>query len=77
MGPIGVGDVPEAADENDCMISPLMHQLFSGASIDAIASWVCEERVEHFGLGRDDQRDLWLAGSVAEWWRARTSEAAP
>ena len=29
--PIGVADIPSAADEYDCMIPPLLHRLFKGA----------------------------------------------
>ena len=27
---VGVAGIPEAADEYDCMISPLLHRLFRG-----------------------------------------------
>jgi hypothetical protein len=75
--PIGVGDVPEAADEYDCLISPLLHQLFSGANAEGIAAWVRDERVEHFGAGPDENRDQWLAESVVAWWSRRRFEALP
>ena len=34
---IGVPDIPEAADEYDCMISPLLHRLFEGADTRSLA----------------------------------------
>jgi hypothetical protein len=36
--PIGAAGIPEAADEYDCMISPLMHQLHAGAEESTVAS---------------------------------------
>lgn len=34
--PIGVSGVPEVADEYDCMLSPLLHQLHDGAGVDEV-----------------------------------------
>jgi len=34
-----VAGVPEAADEYDCMISPLLHRLFEGADTRSLADW--------------------------------------
>jgi hypothetical protein len=34
---IGVAGIPEAADEYDCMISPLLHRLFEGADTRSLA----------------------------------------
>ena len=36
--PIGVTGIPEAADEYDCMISPLLHLLFEGADIRSLVA---------------------------------------
>jgi hypothetical protein len=47
--------VDDADDEYDCMIIPLMHQLFEGATANALAAWIAEERVGHFGLGPEQQ----------------------
>ena len=41
--PIGVRDAPEAQDEYDCLISPLMHRLHDGASDDHIGDWLIRE----------------------------------
>ena len=35
--PIGVSGIPEAADEYDCMISPLLRRLFDGADSRSLA----------------------------------------
>ena len=48
--PIGVADVPEAVDEYDCLIHPLMRRMQDGASAQALASWLCQELEDHFGL---------------------------
>ena len=76
---IGVSDEPDAADEYDCMISPLLHHLFDGASVESLAAWIAKERVEHFGVERDAEADLALATGLVRWWAARlgTDEAGP
>jgi len=40
---IGVAGAPEAADEYDCMLSPLMHQLHEGAHEVKIRDWLSDE----------------------------------
>ena len=70
---IGVAGIPEAADEYDCMISPLMHRLFDGASVADLAAWIAAERVEHFGLGPNSESDAHLAGQFVDWWTERTA----
>jgi hypothetical protein len=69
--PIGVAGVPEAADEYDCMISPLMHRLFDGADTGSLATWISHERSSHFGLGPDDDQDQQLADQLTAWWERR------
>jgi hypothetical protein len=71
--PIGVSGAPEAADEYDCMISPLLHQLFEGSSERSLAKWIDRERTSHFGLGRDLESDRALAAQLARWWAERTA----
>ena len=71
--PIGVSGIPEAADEYDCMISPLLHRLFDGADIRSLADWIGHERSSHFGLGPDDTRDRQLAERLTAWWETRQS----
>jgi hypothetical protein len=36
--PIGVREAPEAQDEYDCLISPLMHKLHDGMTESALAT---------------------------------------
>jgi len=72
--PIGVPGVPEAADEYDCMISPLLHYLFECAENGELGDWICQKRSAHFGLGSDDVRDSQLAERLTAWWdRRRTT----
>jgi hypothetical protein len=71
--PIGVSGIPEAADEYDCMISPLLHRLFDGADSRSLADWIGHERSSHFGLGPDDTRDRQLAERLTAWWETRRS----
>jgi len=61
---IGVAGIPEAADEYDCMISPLLHRLFDGADARSLAGWISRERSPHFGAGPDDVQDMRLAESL-------------
>ena len=72
---VGVADIPEAADEYDCMISPLLHRLFEGADTRSLADWISRERTSHFGVGPDDARDMRLAKSLTAWWERRRAEA--
>ena len=73
--PIGVAGVPEAADEYDCMISPLLQLLFEGADASSLVGWISQERSSHFGLGSDEAGDMRLAESLATWWERRRAEA--
>jgi hypothetical protein len=69
--PIGASGVAEAADEYDCMIGPLMHQLFDGADARSLADWISHERVSHFGLSPDTASDVQLAKTLTTWWVKR------
>jgi hypothetical protein len=71
--PIGIAGAPEAQDEYDCLISPLMHRLHEGASERAIAKWLVNELETHFGLRADRKREKRLAHDLVEWWRAATT----
>jgi len=66
---IGVAGAPEAADEYDCMLSPLMHQLHEGADEVKIRDWLPDEVQEHFGMRTDPDREGLLANQIVEWWR--------
>jgi hypothetical protein len=66
--PIGVGGAPEAADEYDCMIGPLMHQLHDGKSAGDIATWLTTELTDHFGLEPSTDGEGDVAVSLVAWW---------
>jgi len=70
--PIGIADAPEAQDEYDCMLSPLMHQLHDGASEDQVQQWLVHELESHFGLTPVPRREEALASELTAWWREAT-----
>jgi hypothetical protein len=70
-----VSGVPEAADEYDCMLSPLLHQLHDGASVAEIHDWLVREVENHFGVRSDPVRESRLAVAIVAWWCRRVSEA--
>jgi hypothetical protein len=73
---IGVAGVPEAADEYDCMIGPLLDRLFAGADALSLFGWIRHERLAHFGAGPDDAQDMRLAESLTAWWESRRADAS-
>lgn len=73
--PIGVGWTPEAADEYDCMISPLMHQLHDGTEERDIRRWIVAEVESHFGMRSDSHREAELAANIVRWWSVRSKES--
>lgn len=72
--PIGVADTPEAADEYDCMFSPLLHRLHDGLSEKEIHDWVAGEVAGHFGLRSDRDREDRVISRISSWWRQRAAE---
>jgi hypothetical protein len=73
--PIGVAEFPEAQDEYDCLISPLMHRLSDDASAAEVGDWLIEEMREHFGLTPDEHRERVLADELKQWWSEATHSA--
>jgi hypothetical protein len=73
--PLGVADSPNAIDEYDCMISPLLHLLSEGANKDAIERWIGHELVNHFGMGVDGTPEAKLAADLVSWWKRSAEEA--
>jgi len=72
---IGVAGNPEAADEYNCMIGPLLRRLFEGADTRSLVGWIGHERSSHFGVGPDDDQDKRLAESLTARWERRRTEA--
>ena len=73
--PIGVADAPEAHDEYDCLLSPLMHRLSDGASAAEVGDWLIAELRDHFGLTANEQRERALAAELKRWWDDATTSA--
>src|SRR6266542_2521101 len=74
--PVGVRDAPEAHDEYDCLISPLMHKLHDGVAETAIGDWLIRELTDHFGMSADDERERSLVAALVSWWRSATESPA-
>lgn len=68
---IGVADAPEAADEYDCMIGPLVRHLRDGADAVVLRDRIARERVDHVGLSTDLDADRALADALLHWWNER------
>ena len=72
---LGVAGEPEAADEYDCLIGPLVGHLRGGADAGLLRGWIARERASHFGLGADAGADGALADALLAWWRSRDDHA--
>jgi hypothetical protein len=72
--PIGVAGIPEAADEYDCLISPLMRQLHTGTEEADITRWLVSEVESHFGLTSHVDRERQFVAELANWWRQRSTD---
>ena len=57
--PIGVAHAAEAQDEYDAYISPLMHMLHRGDSVDAITAWLVNLVEDHIGLNCEPKDAAW------------------
>jgi len=73
--PIGVSEFPEAADEYDCMLSPLLHRLHDGVSEEEIRDWIVGEIQRHFEMQADQARESQLVSRIKDWWRVRVAES--
>jgi hypothetical protein len=71
--PIGIAENAAAADEYDCMISPLLHQLHDGTSERELRRWLKAEVEDHFGMRADRRRERRLAAELISWWTERSS----
>jgi hypothetical protein len=71
--PIGVADAPEAQDEYDCLIGPVLRKLHDGDGVTDLATWISEEQRNHFGMTPNVEADIVLATDLTKWWRGLTS----
>lgn len=67
MGPDGVGLIPEAADEYDCLIPDLAAMVHDGASQEEISLWLQGELKSHFGLSPRPEREDEVARAIVAW----------
>lgn len=72
--PIGVAGVPQAADEYDCMLDPILGRLRAGADSKTLAAWLRTQVGEHFGLQADAEREQLFAQRAIAWWAVRSGE---
>jgi hypothetical protein len=68
--PIGVAGVPEAADEYDGYLGPIVERLHKGASADEIADYLSWVRTERIGVVSDKAADKATAARIREWYAA-------
>jgi hypothetical protein len=73
--PIGVAEVPECADEYDCLISPLMRRLHDQQSERQILTWTGAEMLSHFGMTVDKAETRAFVRRICLWWGHRTGSA--
>ena len=68
--PIGVADVPEAADEYDSYVGPVGRQLRGGATADDLARYLHHVRVRLMGLAWEGGRalDRAAAEQLVDWY---------
>lgn len=72
--PIGVAGAPEAQDEYDSLISPLMHRLHGGVSEGDIADWLMHELDVNWGLRPVEEPERQLVADLKQWWTSATRE---
>lgn len=69
---IGVQGVPEAEDEYDCLMSPLLHLLEGGTGAGELQEFLGHERATHFELSPQPHDDALLAEALVAWWAGET-----
>jgi len=72
--PIGVAGMPQAADEYDCLMGPLLRMLHEGARPSRIERWLTHELQAHFGLTPVPGREAQLASDLVDWRSRRAQE---
>jgi len=72
--PIGVADEPKAQGEYDSYISPLLHMLHAGESVDAITGYLTNLVVDRMGLRSHPEREREFAETLIDWWSRLTIE---
>ena len=73
--PIGVSDVPEAADEYDAYLGQIARQLREGVSNAVLGSFL-SQLTDGLGLNPRREADLAAARAIREWYDASTASFA-
>lgn len=71
--PIGVRGVPEAQDEYDGYLGPVMRLLHQGARHEDIKRHLLRITNESMGLSSDGTREAQVADDLIRWWSTRTA----
>jgi hypothetical protein len=71
--PIGVGEAPEAQDEYDGYLGPLLHLLHDGSSVEEVSTRLCNV-VEGMGITPRPDREEHFAETLVAWWANATGE---
>lgn len=77
--PIGVADIPEAADEYDSYLGQIARRLREGASADEVAAFLHEVETVTMGLGSSAEarsRNEALAVRLREWHAASVTRGS-
>jgi hypothetical protein len=77
--PIRVRGVPEAADEYDAYLGPLVARLREGASAGAVAEYLTEVEEDRMGLGKSSpmrERNRKLAARLLAWYSQEMAAGA-
>jgi hypothetical protein len=74
--PIGVRDAPEAWDEYDGYMSPIVSLLEQDKSVRKLAKYLRHVRVDLMGVGPDKKTDLQAASEIHAWYQTAMKQAA-
>ena len=68
--PIGVGDMPEAADEYDSYVGTVGRMLREGATPEELSAYLTQVRTETMGLDHPDikVREAEVSALLVEWY---------
>jgi hypothetical protein len=75
--PIGNAEEPQALDEYDCLIGPLLDHLHDGVAPRQLNGWLVAELEDHLGLDADADERLRVAAELVQWWRLRSKGPHP
>jgi hypothetical protein len=67
--PIGVQDEPDASDEYDSYVNPLLRRLDDGADADSVAEYLAEIESRRMGLPALPEDRFDVAERIVIWYR--------